>query len=312
MSQHARVALAGILTQDEGMEALLRSVQKVARRDTTVLVRGETGAGKELIARAIHEASSRAGGPFLAINCAALPENLLESQLFGHVRGAFTGALRDHQGHFRSAQGGTLFLDEVAELPLSMQAKLLRVLEEGSVFPVGATHPIPIDARIVAATNRSLRQEVLAGRFREDLMYRIRVVPLFLPSLRERPKDIPLLAKHFVRTQAQSTDARKSISVEAMDLLQDYAWPGNVRELQNVIEYALAMGEGDVIKAVDLPPEVRGIVPTFLQPQDSAYRELKLALEKHDWHRQKTAEDLGISRATLWRRMREAGLSSPT
>lgn len=288
------------------MQALLASVQKVARRDTTVLVRGETGAGKELIARAIHDASARSNGPFLAINCAALPEALLESQLFGHVRGAFTGAHRDHQGLFRAAEGGTLFLDEVAELPLLMQAKLLRVLEEGSVFPVGATHPYPIDVRIVAATNRSLREEVSAGRFRADLMYRIRVVPLFLPSLRERKSDVPLLAERFLK--ALSEGERRTFSPAAMQHLLSYAWPGNVRELQNVIEYAITMGEGATIEPEHLPPEVRGILPSFLRLDSGADERLRRALEENDWHREKTAEALGISRATLWRRMREAGL----
>src|SRR5690606_20670929 len=250
------VEFQGMLTCSPAMLQVFRLVERVAQGDETVLVRGETGAGKELVARAIHDLSRRRNGPFHAINCAALPKNLLESELFGHVRGAFTGAVRDRPGHFQLAEGGTLFLDEVAELPLELQAKLLRVLETRTVMPVGGRDPIPVDVRLVSATHRSLRLEVEAGRFRSDLMYRIRVIPIFLPPLRDRPEDVLLLSRRFIEEgNARSPRRIEEISPEALALLQGHDWPGNVRELQNVIRYAFVIGEGPRLLPTDLPPE---------------------------------------------------------
>jgi transcriptional regulator with PAS, ATPase and Fis domain len=244
----------GIVTEDRAMLQLLRDVQKVARANAPVLVRGETGAGKELIARAIHESSDRSGGPFRALNCAALPPALLESELFGHARGAFTGAMRDAPGHFRLADGGTLFLDEVAELPLELQPKLLRVLQERTVVPVGGAAPIAVDVRVVSATHQPLRQAVQAGRFRADLMYRLRVVPLYLPPLRERLGDIPLLIEHFIaRRNALGGRRVETVTPGAMARLMGHDWPGNVRELENVVEHAFVMGEGPHLSEADLP-----------------------------------------------------------
>ena len=240
------------------MKDVFRIVQNAAQTEATVLVRGESGSGKELIAKAIHELSARHNAPFLAINCAALSSNLLESELFGHVRGAFTGAFKDHDGLFRRANGGTLFLDEVAEMPLDLQAKLLRVIQERNYIPVGGSKVVDVDVRLVAATHRSLREEVKQGRFREDLMYRLRVVPIFLPPLRERREDISLLIWHFIQKHnSNKVRVIDKIDPDAMKVLLDYRWPGNVRELHNVVEYAFAVGRGSTLKLAELPPEFR-------------------------------------------------------
>ncbi|NOT83678.1 MAG: sigma 54-interacting transcriptional regulator, partial [Methylococcaceae bacterium] len=231
---HVQQNFQGILSRSPAMQDVFQIIRNAAETAANVLVRGESGAGKELVARAIHDLSSRRYAPFLAINCAALSSNLLESELFGHVRGAFTGAIKDHSGLFQRANGGTLFLDEVAELPLELQAKLLRVLQERNYIPVGGDHELSTDVRIVAATHRSLREEVKNGRFREDLMYRLRVVPIFIPSLRERREDVGLLIWHFIG-QHNSDNFRRieKIEPQAMRALLDYPWPGNVRELHN-------------------------------------------------------------------------------
>jgi transcriptional regulator with PAS, ATPase and Fis domain len=315
----APVTLHGILTHDPAMKRLLRDVKKVARSEASVLVRGETGAGKELVARAIHLESRRATGPFRAINCAAVPAPLLESELFGHVRGAFTGAVRDAEGHVRLANGGTLFLDEVAELPLELQAKLLRVIQERIVLPVGAREAIPVDVRFVAATHRSLRREVEAGRFRADLMYRLRVVPVFLPPLRERKADISLLARHFVDERNKTSErAIQRISPGACDALEAYEFPGNVRELQNAVEYAFVMGEGPILTETELPPEMRGEEPgahsTVNEPATAdaelpaEARRLLRALDRAGGNKERAARILGISRVTLWRKLKGLGL----
>lgn len=328
--EDATVEVAGILTRERSMKKLLGDVRKVARANASVLVRGETGSGKELIARAVHTLGPRAGGPFRALNCAALPPALLESELFGHVRGAFTGAVRDHKGHVQLAHGGTLFLDEVAELPLELQAKLLRVLQEKTVLPVGGRDPIAVDVRFVAATHRSLRREVELGRFRADLMFRLRVVPLFLPPLRARPGDISLLASRFIERKNPTSDRHIArIAPGAKRAMESYDWPGNVRELQNAIEYAFVMGEGPILTEADLPPEVRGEAPGQTDepnmhapehagkthepssaPNPEAER-LVQALEKAAGNRQKAAASLGISRVTLWRKLRAFGIDDP-
>jgi transcriptional regulator with PAS, ATPase and Fis domain len=306
----------GILTRSPTMKALFRDLAKVARRDVTVLVRGESGSGKELVAHAIHLASKRSKGPFRAINCAALPPTLLESELFGHVRGAFTGAVRDNPGHFRAADGGTLFLDEIGELPLELQAKLLRVLQERSVIPVGGRDPLPVDVRIVSATNRSLREEVAEGRFRADLMYRLRVVPLFLPPLRARREDVAVLVERFLARLSDDERKIEHVSAGAMRLLESYDWPGNVRELQNVVEHAFVMGDGPVLLESDLPPELRGEeshaaranVPPPTSGRTPEETRIRRALERVGGHRGRAAAILGMSRSTLWRKMRSYGL----
>jgi transcriptional regulator with PAS, ATPase and Fis domain len=304
-------------TQDAGMKHMFRIVERAAAEDVTVLVRGETGAGKELVAQAVHALSPRAEGPFRVLNCAALPANLLESELFGHARGAFTGAVRDVPGHFQLAHKGTLFLDEVAELPLELQAKLLRVLETRTVLPVGARDPIPVDVRIVSATHRALRHEVEAGRFRADLMYRLRVIPIFLPALRERPGDVRLLVERFV--EADNARRRRKIervSPAAMHALESYDFPGNVRELKNVLAYAYVIGEGPVLEVSDLPPELTAPASDSFgagaaaprDPRASERDRILFALERAHGSRARAAHALGMSRVTLWRKMREHGL----
>ena len=315
----APVNFHGLWTRSPVMKVLFDDLERVARREVTVLVRGETGTGKELVARAIHECSKRSQGPFRAINCAALPPHLLESELFGHVRGAFTGAVRDNPGHFRLASGGTLFLDEVAELSLDLQAKLLRALQERTVIPVGGREPVPVDVRIVSATHRGLRSAVQEGSFRADLMYRLRVVPLYLPPLRARTEDLPLLVRLFLDRLADEDRRIQHVAPAAMRRLEEYTWSGNVRELQNVMEYAFAMGEGPVLKEGELPPELRGEAPldelAVNVPESieagaasSEERRIRLALERASGHRERAARILGISRSTLWRRMRALGI----
>jgi transcriptional regulator with PAS, ATPase and Fis domain len=320
----APVAFHGMWTRDPAMKRLFRLIERVAKSDASVLVRGETGAGKELVAQSLHALSPRHAGPFRAINCAALPPTLLESELFGHRRGAFTGAVRDNPGHFRLADKGTLFLDEIAELPLDLQAKMLRVIETRTVIPVGASEPVPFDARIVAATHRSLRAEVEAGRFRADLMYRLRVVPLFLPPLRARPGDVMLLVETFVKAlNARGGRQIERVAPGARQLLERYDWPGNVRELRNVLEYAAVVGEGPVLVEADLPPEfgeegaagepegTRVNAPPALSPAVAVSPEasrIRRALERAGGNRERAAKALGLSRVTLWRRMKALGL----
>ncbi|MCK6547230.1 sigma 54-interacting transcriptional regulator [Myxococcota bacterium] len=309
----------GMWTNDARMKEMFRIVERVAKDDVTVLVRGETGTGKELVATAIHKLSDRRKGPFRAINCAALPANLLESELFGHARGAFTGALRDTPGHVELADKGTLFLDEVAELPLELQAKLLRVLETHSVIPVGAREPIPVDVRVVSATHRALRKEVEAGRFRADLMYRIRVIPIFIPALRERRGDVRLIAEKLLASMNETSRRHiDRISPAAIAALERHTWPGNVRELRNALSYAYAMGDGPILQPSDLPPELvephladaerDGTRPSLDPTVEPEARELLDALDRARGSRQRAAELLGISRVTLWRRMRQLGL----
>ncbi|MBK8252924.1 MAG: sigma 54-interacting transcriptional regulator [Polyangiaceae bacterium] len=314
------VLFHGMWTQDAGMKRMFRIVERVAEDDVTVLVRGETGAGKELVARALHELSPRHQGPFVAINCAALPETLLESELFGHARGSFTGAVKDTLGLVQKAHKGTLFLDEVAEMPLPLQAKLLRVIETRTVIPVGARDPIPVDVRFVSATHRALRKEVEAGRFRADLMYRLRVIPIFLPPLRERPGDIRLLCDKLIE-EFNATRRRRieHVSPAALEVLLRYDFPGNVRELKNVLQYAYAIGDGPILLHSDLPPELfetpaETVVlntPTTASPPgdlDPDTARILRALERTGGSRERAAQLLGMSRVTLWRRMRELGI----
>jgi two-component system response regulator GlrR len=240
----------GIVTRSAAMERVLAEARMVARNDAAVLLAGESGTGKELLARAIHEASPRRDAPFVAVNCGAIPEALLESELFGHVKGSFTGALRDHKGLFQSAAGGTIFLDEIGDMPLPLQVKLLRVLQEREVRPVGATQSIKIDVRVISATHRDLRAEAAAGRFRDDLYYRLNVVGLALPSLAARREDIPLLATHFLAlTAARYGKPSGTFAPDAMQRLVAGAWKGNVRELQNVVEKCVALCPTPVVPA---------------------------------------------------------------
>ncbi len=311
-------SLESLWTRSPLMKQVFRIVKRAAARDVSVLVRGETGTGKELVGQAIHRLSKRKSGPFLAVNCAALPPNLLESELFGHERGAFTGAVRAEPGLFRAADGGTVFLDEIGEMPLELQAKLLRVLETHTVTPVGSQRTVPVDVRIVAATHRSLRQQVEEGRFRDDLMYRLRVVPIRLPPLRERAGDVMLLASRFF-DELNRTGGRQiaSVAPEARVVLERYAWPGNVRELRNALEYAYVVGDGPVLVAGDLPEEV--VHPEASEALFSAgetargtdeERRIRAALAQANGHHGRAAASLGMSRVTLWRRLRKMAEAS--
>jgi two-component system, NtrC family, response regulator AtoC len=318
------VEFHGMVSRDAHMHRQFAIIRQVAATESTVLVRGESGTGKELVARALHLASERRAQPFLAVNCAALTPSLLESELFGHVRGAFTGASRDHAGVFARANRGTLFLDEVAELPIDLQAKLLRVLETQSFTPVGGREAVSVDVRIVAATHRSLRAMVRQGRFREDLMYRLRVVPIFLPPLRERRRDIPLLLWSFVaRHNALGKRRITDVPGRVMRLLLDYPWPGNVRELANVVEYAFAVGNSSTLQLQDLPPEFREVERSPSQPvlparslvaslvganAEQALR-VEAALRESGGRLSEAARRLGLSRTSFWRLRRSLASS---
>lgn len=307
----------GMLGESQIMQKVFDQVKRVAPTEASVLIRGESGTGKELIARAIHELSDRRDGPFMAVNCATLTPELLASELFGHVRGAFTGAIKDKKGLFELAHRGTLFLDEIAELPLMLQSRLLRVVQEQQFIPVGGVEPIRVDVRLLSATHRALRAEVERGHFRADLMYRIRVIPLYLPTLREREGDLLLITrylihKHNARARTQHRiPAREVIGLsnEAELAFVSYSWPGNIRELNNVIEYAMVMGDSPYILFDDLPPELKGESPHESSPRSSSSEEsergqILRALATHRGHRGEAAKELGISRATLWRKMK--------
>jgi two-component system response regulator AtoC len=305
----------GIYTVSPQMEALFGQLKRVARTDATVLIRGETGTGKELVARALHDLSGRSKGPFKAINCATLNPELLASELFGHVRGAFTGAVKDRVGLFAAAHKGTIFLDEIAEISLDVQARLLRVLQERTFVPLGATEPVQVDVRVLSATNKSLREEVEHRRFREDLMYRVRVVPLFLPRLADREGDVEALTWHFIaQFNQQGWRHVEAVEANAMQTLLRYPWPGNIRELRNVIEHAFAIGEGPVLTCADLTPELRGELPPHAAEAPTTARSLERdriveALRQARNRKAEAATILGMSRSTLWRKMREYQLA---
>ncbi|MGE0709784.1 MAG: sigma-54-dependent transcriptional regulator [Planctomycetota bacterium] len=295
-----------------GLAGVFRLIEQVAPTSASVLIRGETGTGKELVARALHLGSARAGRPFLSVNCAALPEGLLESELFGHEQGAFTGAVKKSQGLFRAADGGTLFLDEVGEMVPAVQAKLLRVLEAREVRPVGGTASIPVDVRIVAATHQDLFAASEEGRFREDLFYRLAVIELEVPPLRERPGDAPLLARHFLaRLAAERGEPERKMSPAFVERLERYAWPGNVRELQNAIERAVTVG-GETLEVPDLGPRVRDAPARPPAPSDElpdSLAELERlhvlgVLRRVGGDRRRAAALLEIDLSTLYRKLK--------
>jgi two-component system NtrC family response regulator len=295
------------------MDAVKRLIAKVAPTDSTVLIRGETGCGKELVARAVHEASLRAEEPLVAVNCGALPENLIESELFGHCRGAFTGADTARTGLFEVADGGTIFLDEIGELPLSMQAKLLRVLETGDIRRLGDNQTMNVNVRIVCATHRDLEKMVEEGTFREDLMFRINTFEIGVPPLRERPEDIPLLATHLLRRHRSDGSDDGLFTDAAMSELQSHQWPGNVRELANVIEHAAILCESLPIDTDDLPrhfgkrqlrKEIRDSGPMTLRELEMVA--IEKAVERHDGNKPAAAEELGVSLKTLYNKLNAA------
>jgi two-component system, NtrC family, response regulator len=314
--QEARVFLSPIVGQSEQMQAIITLSRKVAASEATVLVLGESGTGKELIARAVHNASTRSQGPFVAVNCAALPKDLLESELFGHVKGAFTGAIKDRKGKFQQAGGGTLFLDEIGELPLDLQPKLLRALQERVVEPVGGESQAT-NVRVIAATNIDIEAAVGRGDFREDLYYRLAVVPVTLPPLRNRREDIPLLFRHFLEKHANGSDT--TVTASAMECLKNYNWPGNVRELENVAERTLILCSSPVIEDHHLPPQVRlnselkskGVLnlPAHGYPLEELEKEAVMqALLRNDWNQTRAAVFLQIPRHVLVYRMEKYGL----
>ena len=304
-----------IIGQSRKMREVFDLVEKVADCDSTILLNGETGTGKGMIARAIHKKSKRINKPFISINCGAIPENLLESELFGHVRGAFTGATSSKQGKFELADGGTILLDEIGDMSSDLQVKVLKVLEEGEFEQVGGAKTIKVDVRIIAATHRDLSEEVQKGNFREDLYYRLYVIPIMLPSLRDRRSDIPFLISHFLEQSNQKNDRSvQEISEEALAMMMGYAWPGNVRELKNMIERLVVLSGSGVISAQDLPSEIKSThkyePSTTIEISDegiclnSAVTEFEKALilqslEKTKWVKNKAAKLLHLNRTTL-------------
>jgi DNA-binding NtrC family response regulator len=307
-----QAAFQNILGKSKAMRQVFRVIQEVARVDSTVLIEGQTGTGKELVARAIHQLGQRRAGPFVAINCAGLSEELAASQLFGHRRGSFTGASSDQQGLFEAAHGGTLFLDEIGELPLRVQTTLLRVLEEDAVLPLGESKPRPVNVRVLAATHRDLVQEVAQQRFRQDLLYRIRVARVTLPPLRDRREDIPLFVRAFLADHRAATGKQvDAVSDATLAILMEYDWPGNVRELRNALEFAVIRAQDSVLQVEDLPPELWG--PGMDGGQDDAgldeLDQVRAALKRARGNRTRAAALLGMSRATLYRRLRELGIA---
>jgi DNA-binding NtrC family response regulator len=319
-----RFGLQSVVGQDYRMIKLFDLVESVAPSNVTVLLQGASGTGKSMIARVVHQLSDRNSKPFVEVSCGAIPETLLESELFGHVRGAFTGAIANKPGKFKAAHGGTIFLDEISSASPGLQVKLLRVLQTQQFEPVGSNKTETVDTRVILATNLDLESEMKAGRFREDLYYRINVVPIDMPTLAERISDIPLLAKHFI--ERVSHDLKRPICEvddEVLRVLQRYSWPGNVRELENVIERAVVLCRGRAIQVGDLPDKV--VADAAASPSPDRYEPVTLkdalaepekriiqsALRANDWNRQVTAEQLGINRTTLYKKMKRYGLDQP-
>ncbi|TXD35983.1 sigma-54-dependent Fis family transcriptional regulator [Lujinxingia vulgaris] len=315
-----------IVGDSQAMATILERVRRVAGSESTVYIHGESGTGKELVARAIHKASSRADGPFVKVNCSALAEGLLESELFGHEKGAFTGAHKRRLGRFELAEGGTIFLDEIGDIQPATQLKLLRVLQEREFERVGGEETLKADVRVVTATHRDLREEVAKGRFREDLFYRLHIIPVELPPLRDRREDVPALARHFVEKLAQRTrSSARSIGEEAMALLTRYDWPGNVRELENVIEHAMVFARGESIGVEDLPPALGGgaqvvegmdlsaveasSLPEVLEALERSL--IVAALEKAQGVKAETARLLGIKSSALYYKLEKYGVEAP-
>ena len=318
-----RASFAGLIGKNHRMRQMHRLIEQVADSTASVLIEGESGTGKELVARAIHHKSPRANKPFVAVSCAALAESLLESELFGHVKGAFTGAIANKIGRFELADGGTIFLDEIGDISPAIQVKLLRVLQDHTVERVGGSQPRAVDVRIIAATNRDLRQLIAEGRFREDLYYRLKVVPIPLPPLRERADDIPLLVAHFVeRFRRETGKPITGVTPDATSALLEYAWPGNVRELENAIEHAFVRCTGTEIALAHLPREVRSATGEVVAPEaiaasassppnplEAAEREALIhALQKAGGNQTAVAQALGLARNTLWRKLKRYGI----
>jgi transcriptional regulator with GAF, ATPase, and Fis domain len=290
-----------------GMREVYRRIEKVAATDVSVLISGETGTGKEVVAREIHRRSTRASGPFVAVSCGAIPEALLESELFGHVKGSFTGATANRQGRFQAASGGTLFLDEIGEMPGNLQVKLLRALQDRAVTRIGDEHAEPVDIRVLAATHRVLEDEIRAGAFREDLYYRLNVVSIRLPPLRERVEDVPVIARFFLQKYAREFSSRvRSYSPAAIAAMKKYAWPGNIRELENRVKKAVVLAEKALVGPEDLdlrPEELAPILPLNQAKDEFQRRYINEVLERNGGNRTKTAKDLGVDPRTIFRHL---------
>lgn len=312
-----RYGFENILGKSDPMRRIFEIVMHISDAPANVLITGESGTGKELIARAIHYHSGHARGPFIPINCAAIPENLLESELFGYLQGSFTDARKDRKGLFQEASGGSLFLDEIGELPMNLQAKLLRVIEDKEVRPIGASRGERVKVRILAASNRDLDQLVGAGKFRQDLFYRLNVIRIDLPPLRQRPEDIPLLVEHFIQIFSEKTKRQvKGLTKEALAALLNYPWPGNVRELEHTIERAVLLGKGDLVNATDLPPQLLAdsrkevsleeAISKGYTLKDLEREYIKKVLETTKGNKTEAADILGVDRTTLYRKLEEA------
>lgn len=316
-----RQALSGqvrferLVGKNHRMREIYQLLEDIGDSDATVLILGESGTGKELVAEAIHRRSHRKDGPFVKVNCSALSEGILESELFGHVKGAFTGAIRDKAGRFELAHGGTLFLDEIGDISPAVQVRLLRVLQEREFERVGGTETVHVDVRVIAATHRDLRARMAEGLFRNDLYYRLYVVPIELPPLRERKEDVPLLLAHFVaKFRSQTGKSIRDVDAETMNVLMDYDWPGNIRELENAIEHAFVKCRSDVIGLLDLPlglvRETQGVsVPVV--GQGSEKERMLTVLKQTGWNQSRAARLLGLHRTTIWRKMKEYGIDAP-
>ena len=305
----------GILGKSAVMQQMFAFIENVARSNTPVMIQGQSGTGKGLVARAVHESSPRKGKPYIQVNCSALNENLLESELFGHVKGAFTGADQFRLGRFEAAQAGTIFLDEIGDLSLSIQTKLLRVLEEKEIERVGDHQPVPVDVRIITATNKDLESLVAEGRFREDLFYRINVFPIHCPSVTERTEDIPLIVKEFIQKgNANSGQGAKGITPAAMEKLMAYAWPGNVREIRNAIEYAFVLCQEGLIDLPHLPSRIVRSKPGYGlrsdagSDMDPVWKDTVRALDRTKGNQTEAAKLLGVSRVTVWKRVKRYGI----
>jgi PAS domain S-box-containing protein len=311
-SMKKRQKFEHIVGRSEAVQVMFGLIENLAEVDTTVLVTGESGTGKELVAEALHYRSDRREGALVKVNCAALPENLLESELFGHIKGSFTGALKDKIGRFEQADGGTIFLDEIGDITPALQVRLLRVLQNKEIEKVGGSETIKVDVRIVAATNQNLMEKVRKNEFREDLYYRLRVVQIPMPPLRDRREDIPLLVEHFVALYNQrfNRDVQR-LDDAAMQVMTSYNWPGNIRELQHAVEHAFVLGRGEVLEAAHLPPEIKeesGLAPPLEDEPENETDKIVAALEKSGWNKSRAARLLGISRRTIYRKMEELGI----
>jgi two-component system response regulator HydG len=312
-----KYGLGNIVGKNHKMQAIYDLIEDISQSDSTVLIQGESGTGKELIARAIHLLSPRKERPFVVANCSAYAQNLLESELFGHEKGAFTGAIRRKKGRFELADGGTIFLDEIGEIPSTTQLLLLRVLQEKKFERVGGEDTLKVDIRVIAATNRNLNQEMMEGRFREDLYYRLNVIPITLPPLRERKDDVPLLAEYFLEIYSNANSKYiRGFSEEVMQIFLDYDWPGNVRELQNVAEHAVILAKGEVITEIDLPHNLKETIPRaeadISSLKDTERNLILKVLRETKGNKYQAAKKLGITRSTLYGKLRKHGIVMPS